>query len=103
MAENIINNIKDFYNFIVSNKKISALFNKKDGTKRLIHATLDFDMIPSSKHPKKQDQKKIREDLKKGLIHVYDLDKEGWRTINYNETYWIENEEEPNMRYRIRK
>lgn len=103
LADNVIRNIKEFYNFIRSNETVKLLFKKKDGSNRFMNATLDFNKIPASKKPSKINEKKIVENLKKGIVHVYDVDEEGWRSVNFQTTYWIENDKEPNVRYRIKK
>lgn len=105
---NTINNIKDFHKLFVNNK-VELSFKKKDGTKRFMRATLNFSEIPSSEKPKKFDEKKFKENLKNGIIHVYDLDKNGWRSINFNTTDWAEIQHKKKdgvlekIRYKIKK
>lgn len=103
MANNLIKNIKEFYSFITANDKVNLLFRKKDGSSRFMRATLNFNKIPESKKPDKVDKKKLEENMKKGIVHVYDLDKEGWRSVNFNTTYWVEDGKENGVRYRIKK
>lgn len=101
MPEFIINNKKEFFTLLQSNKSIKLKFKKNDGSTRLMNATLNFDEIPDSQKPKKFDKKKLEKEFKSGKFSVYDLDKKDWRKANYNTTDWVETES--NVRYSIKK
>lgn len=96
-----INNKKDFYEFLMNNK-CTLKFRKKDGSMRLMNATLNFDFIPSQHKPKKFDRNKFKQSIDRGIINVYDLDINDWRKVNYNTTEWIESSE-TKSRYNIKK
>lgn len=96
-----IKNKREFFEFLRSNKSVKLKFRKKDGSVRLMNATLNFDEIPDYKKPEKIDKKKFEESVKKGIFTVYDLDEKDWRKVNFNTTDWVESE--PNIRYRIKK
>jgi len=67
-------------------------FKKKDGSNRLMKCTLDLKLIPKDNLPKSKDLKFVRERIKKyGLVVVYDLEKEGWRSILFNNIEWLKN------------
>lgn len=96
--------IKDklqFFNFLRENKKVKLKFKKKDGSNRIMNATLDFNEIPPQQRPKEVDTKKFLENAEKGYFNVYDIDKKDWRKVNYETTEWIESG--PNFRFRIKK
>lgn len=98
-----IKNLKEFYNILRTNEEIYVLFRKKDKSMRYMTATIDFNKIPDPKKPKETNNKRINEDIKKGYVHVYDLEKEGWRIINYNTLQWVEVKDgKSNIRYRVK-
>ena len=52
------------------------VFTKKDGTERTMNCTLDFDKIPSDKHP--VGSGKTQSD---SVLAVFDTDKNEWRSF----------------------
>ena len=56
-------------------------FIKKDGTPRQMLFTLREDLIPETKGNKRV--------LPEGLVTVFDLEAEGWRTVNTKTLKWI--------------
>jgi len=53
-------------------------FTKKDGESRVMLGTLNFDSIPTDKHPKSDgNDKPVNTDV----VKVYDTEKEGWRSF----------------------
>jgi len=66
-------------------------FTKQDGTTRIMKCTLNFKMIPKEHHPKKVDIPNILKLMQKnGIIHVYDLEKKGWRSVPFQRVAWLE-------------
>jgi hypothetical protein len=91
MAEGIIKTALDFWQKIYDEKEATIKFVKKDGTIRIMRFTLDFTKIPKKDHPKKVDLVKIMKQMNdNGIIRVYDLDKEGWRSVPFETADWVE-------------
>jgi hypothetical protein len=62
--------------------------------------TLDFKKIPRVHHPKTVDMAKIVKLMQKsGIIHVFDLDKQLWRSVPFNRIDWIKTK---NKIYKVR-
>jgi len=105
--ENFINNALDFFTKIKDNDKVSIKFIKKDGTERIMKCTLNFKYVPLVDKPKDVNMAKIlRLISKNGIIHVYDLEKKGWRSVPFNNVQWLETGEElqaDRIRYYIRR
>jgi len=102
MAENSIKSAVEFLRKIRAEKEVRIKFTKKDGTERLMHCTLDFEKIPSDDHPKKVDLPNILELIDKhDIVHVYDLEKHGWRSVPYSRSEWLEDAE--GVRFSIKK
>ena len=60
-------------------------FKKKDGSERFMKCTLNSEYVPS--YEKKTDrEKKVNE----SVLPVYDLEKEGWRSITVDSIFSIE-------------
>lgn len=56
-------------------------FIKKDGSKRIMYCTLNLDLIPLDLHTGGSKSKEYDH-----LLTVYDVEEDGWRTINFNGT-----------------
>jgi len=81
----------DFFNKINSSNKVTVKFVKKDNTMRIMNCTLDFEIIPRDKRPKNVNVPRILSDIKKyGLLRVYDLDKQDWRSIPFTRVEYLE-------------
>lgn len=79
---------------------VTIKFMKKDKSIRLMKATLNFSKIPRIHRPKDVNLPKILKLLKdNGIVHVFDLEKEGWRSVPFQSIEWIET---GNKRYRTR-
>ena len=59
-------------------------YSKKDGTSRDIHSTLNFDIIPKEKHPKKKEISTMENMSSKGLIVIFDVKKNSWKSLTIN-------------------
>jgi hypothetical protein len=80
-----------FWEELVKVPKAKIKFKKKDGTDRIMLATLDFRLIPKKDHPKSVNLKKIFNLMKEhGVLHVYDLEKKAWRSVNFETADWLE-------------
>jgi hypothetical protein len=66
--------------------QVDVLFEKVDGTKRLITGTLNFDIIPVKDHPK-SDKVKPKDN---SVISVFDTEAGAWRSFRVeNIIHWI--------------
>lgn len=98
--KDIIRNAIDFWRKIYDEGVVTIKFVKKDGTIRIMKATLDFAHIPKNKQPKKVDMSKIVKLMQNsGIIHVYDLEKKDWRSVPFDRVDWMESK---TQRYKIR-
>ncbi len=81
-----------FKQIIVQSKEATALFNKKDGTERIMRFTIDIDQIPGANRPKGESRGSAKRSatLKSNqMMTVYDLDKDAWRIISFNTCKWL--------------
>lgn len=95
----VIQNAIQFWHKLNSEPQVMIKFIKKDKTVRFMTCTLDFRKIPAIDHPKKVDIAKILKLMQNsGILHVYDLDKRGWRSVPFNGIEYIE---AGNRRYKV--
>jgi uncharacterized pyridoxamine 5'-phosphate oxidase family protein len=100
MASLIIKNAIEFFQKIKENKEVNLEFTKKDGSKRLMRCTLNFENIPKEKRPKDVNMVQILSLINKNkIIHVFDLDKQEWRSVPYDKVKWLEDDQ--NIKYSI--
>jgi len=97
----IITDAIEFLKKIRSEKEVKIRFIKKDNSVRLIKATLDFNLIPKSKQPKGIDLPKILSLIHKNILHVFDLEKQEWRSINFDSVDYLETT--TNQRFYVKK
>lgn len=62
----------DIVEHLQNNKCVTLTFTKKDGTTRVMNCTLHPDIIPAVSGSSVD---------RPGMITVYDLEKEAWRTV----------------------
>ena len=99
-TDNIITTAIDFLNTVRENPYVKIKFQKKDGTNRIMKCTLNFDKIPANKKPLSVNLPKILRLLQQSkIIHVYDLEKNDWRSVPFNEVEWLETSND--TRYKI--
>jgi len=85
-----IDNIIDFYQLIQENEVVIK-FQKKDKSIRFMRCTLNYDIIPESNRLQTINMSKILKLIKNSkLIHVYDLDNQGWRSLPFERAEWLE-------------
>ncbi len=88
---NEIRTAVDFLKKVREEDEVKIKFIKKDGSERIMKCTLDFNKVPRDKHPKDVNLSKILNLLHKSkIIHVFDLDKNDWRSVPYNSVEWLE-------------
>ncbi len=99
---NIIDKAVDFLEKIRNEDFVKLKFTKADGTERIMKCTLNFDKIPKSDQPKKIDLPKILKLINNSsVVHVYDLEKKGWRSVKFDRVEWLEDAE--NVRFNIKR
>ncbi len=93
----------EFWQKIYDEKEAEVKFVKKDGTIRIMKFTLDFTKIPRNKHPKRVDLVQIMKKMnEKGLINVFDLEKQDWRSIPFETVDWLRfGEGESMVQYKV--
>jgi len=98
----IIDNAIEFWNTIRAEKVVTVKFEKKsDKSTRIMRCTLDFTIIPKEDHPNQNINipKILRLLQKNKIIHVYDLDKKGWRSIPFDKVEYLKT---PKQLYKIK-
>lgn len=102
MPEDIIDNVIEFLNRVRTEDEVTIKFTKKDGTTRIMKCTLNFSKIPREDRPKEVNLPKILKLLKVSkILHVYDLEKHGWRSVPFEAAEWVETPDR--RRFRIKK
>jgi len=65
---------------LLSNEGAIVTFTKKDGTERVMKATLNENVIPQEFIPKSESNRKVNDEV----IAVFDLENQGWRSFRYD-------------------
>ena len=87
----LIDDIIELWEKIISNDEVTVKFTKNDGSIRIMKCTLNFDKIPREDHPKKVSIPQILKLVKNSkIIHVYDLENHGWRSIPFERVEWLD-------------
>lgn len=87
----IIVSAVQFWQRIYTEKIVLIKFTKQDGNDRIMRATLDFTKIPKEDHPKSLNIPKILNLLQHNkIIHVYDLDVKGWRSVPFERVEYLQ-------------
>ena len=88
---NLIVSALQFWQKLFEEKEAIIKFTKKDGTERVMRATLDFKKIPERDKPKNVNIKNILKLIQQNkIMHVYDLDKKGWRSVPFNTVEYMD-------------
>ena len=90
-SEDVITSAIDILDKIKTAGETTVRFTKiSDGSIRLMKCTLNFDKIPKKDHPKSVNLSNILKLIKNSkILHVYDLEKKGWRSIPINKIDWM--------------
>ena len=95
----IIQNALQLWHKLNTEDETKIKFTKKDGNIRFMICTLNFEKIPQIHHPKKVNLPQILKLMQNsGILHVYDLEKRGWRSVPFNTVEYIEAN---NRRYKV--
>jgi len=98
--ESVITTAIDFWRKLFNQKEAVIKFTKKDGSIRIMRCTLDFKRIPKKSQPKSVNIANILKMIQSnGIIHVFDVEKKGWRSVPFKNVDWLET---PTKRYKIR-
>ena len=101
MADDVIKNAIEFLETIKAEDEVTVKFRKKNNEERTMRCTLNFGKIPREKHPKDVNLAKILKLIDQHkIIHVFDLDKNDWRSVPFDRTEWLQTAEK---KYTIRK
>ncbi|MHA1290076.1 MAG: SH3 beta-barrel fold-containing protein [Candidatus Thorarchaeota archaeon] len=101
MADDVIKSAVEFLERIKAEDEVTVKFRKKNNEERIMRCTLNFGKIPKEKHPKDVNLAKILKLIDKHkIIHVYDLDKNDWRSVPFDRTEWLRTAEK---QYAVRK
>ena len=88
-----IENFIELYDQIKKDE-VTIKFEKKDKTIRFMRCTLNYDIIPEGNRIKTVNISNILKLIENSkLIHVYDLDNNGWRSIPFERTKWLKTSE----------
>jgi len=91
MAHDIIDDVIEFWEKIREEDEVTVRFTKADNTIRIMKCTLNFDKIPVDKKPKSVNVPQIVRLAKKSqIIHVYDLEKNDWRSLPFKRCEWLD-------------
>jgi len=90
-----------FWKKVYDEKEVIIKFVKKDNSNRVMRCTLDFKKIPVKDHPKGVNIENILKLIQKNkIMHVYDLDKKGWRSVPFERVEYMDT---PTRRYFVKK
>jgi len=91
MADEEITSAIEFLTKIRNEEEVKIKFQKVDGSQRIMRCTLNFDKIPKKERPAKVDLPKILKLLTTNkILHVFDLDKNAWRSVPFTRSEWLE-------------
>jgi len=101
MAE-ILENAIDFLGMLSDDEFVKIFFVKKNGEKRLMKATLNFQKIPKEFHPKGFNLQGILKKMKSSnVLSVFDLEKLGWRSVKLDAIISIVSSKNKMLEYKI--
>ncbi len=87
----VIQNAIQFWHRVNTEDQVKIKFTKKDGTTRFMTCTLNFEKIPVIDQPKNVNIPNILKLMQRsGIIHVYDLEKKGWRSVLFKNVEYLE-------------
>jgi hypothetical protein len=80
----------EFWDKVFKADVVKLRFRKKNNEMRDMTATLNFTRIPKEDHPKTVNLKQIVNQIRKNkILHVYDIDKQGWRSVPFDRLSWV--------------
>ena len=101
LDSDVIMSAVQFWKKVYDEKEVIIKFEKQNGISRIMRCTLDFKKIPKQDHPKGVNIENILRLIQKNkIMHVFDLDKKGWRSVPFDRVEWMDT---PNRRYYVKK
>ena len=98
----VIVNALDFWKKIYEEKDVTIKFIKKDGSTRIMRCTLDFKKVPQKDRPQNVNIKQIIKLIQTNkIMHVYDLEKKGWRSVPFERVEYMDTNNN-NVRYYVK-
>jgi len=87
----VIETAIEFLDKVSETKEFVVKFVKRTTNEiRIMRATLDFSNIPEKDKPKSVNLRRILSFIKNNkILHVYDLDKRGWRSVPLDRVEWF--------------
>ena len=85
--------IRDWVRSLLQKQPVTVTFTKADGTDRDMQCTLNWDLIPTDKHPKGPDnspvdgivrESKQRKEPDLHTLRVFDVEKQEWRSFRFD-------------------
>lgn len=73
---------RDWFRGILKETLVEVVFTKADGTERIMHCTLNANVIPQPDTDDSKPKKVIKESP--DVIRVWDTDKSGWRSFRWD-------------------
>jgi len=99
LQDEILDSAIKLLKMIKDSKVATVFFIKKNGEKRIMKCTLDFDQIPKDKKPKDFKFENALAMIQKNILRVFDVEKQELRSIPVNATQFIKTSN--NKVYRI--
>lgn len=89
LQDEVIDSAVELLKAIKETQIATIFFIKKNGEKRIMKCTLDFNLIPKDKKPKDFKFEKALSLIKKNVLHVFDTEKQEWRSIPVSNTEFL--------------
>lgn len=92
MADDTIKTAIELLDKMTKEDVVRIKFRKRSNNEeRIMRCTLNFEQIPKRAVPKSVSLKKILQLIKDHqILHVYDVEKEGWRSVPFDRAEWLE-------------
>ena len=98
-----IDNAIELLKVIRDSRIATVFFIKKNGEKRIMKCTLDFTLIPKDKKPKDFKLENAIKLIKKNVLHVFDVEKQEWRSIPVSATQFIKTKDNKVFKVQLKK
>lgn len=83
-----------FWRKVYEEPEVVIKFTKQDGAERIMRCTLNFKRIPEKNKPKGVNIQQILKLIQQNkIMHVYDLDKKGWRSVPFDRVEYMDTSE----------
>jgi len=103
LQDTMIDSAIELLKLIKSSGIATVFFIKKNGEKRIMKCTLDFNLIPKDKRPKDFKFENALAMIKKNILRVFDMEKQEWRSIPVTSTQFIKTKDNKVFRVSLEK